>query len=120
MAQAASESSRRRCSRAAATPRCTSATATATAASRTYYTSFEGVIPFLERRHAEAESETSRERYEGYMREVPCPTCNGARLKPESLAVTLGDRTIAEVAGMSHRRLRCVPPRARALTSARR
>jgi excinuclease ABC subunit A len=68
---------------------------------RAYYTSFEGVVPFLERRHAEAESDTSRERFEGYMREVPCPACRGARLKPVSLAVTLGGRSIADVAGMS-------------------
>ncbi len=57
---------------------------------RSYYTAYEGVIPFLERRHAESESEAGRERFEGYMREVPCPTCKGARLKPEVLAVTLG------------------------------
>ncbi len=68
---------------------------------RSYYTAYEGVIPFLERRHTEAESDTSRERFEGYMREVPCGVCQGARLKPEVLAVTLGDRSIAEVAGMS-------------------
>ncbi|MDP9407251.1 MAG: excinuclease ABC subunit UvrA [Actinomycetota bacterium] len=68
---------------------------------RAYYTSYEGVIPFLERRHAEAETDTSRERFEGYMREVPCPVCRGARLKPVSLAVTLGGRSIAEVAAMS-------------------
>jgi excinuclease ABC subunit A len=70
---------------------------------RSYYTAYEGVIPFIERRHAESESDTSRERYEGYMREVPCPECNGARLKPEVLAVTLADRSIAEVASMSIR-----------------
>ncbi|MCW2725957.1 MAG: excinuclease subunit [Frankiales bacterium] len=68
---------------------------------RSYYTAYEGVIPFLERRHAEAESDASRERYEGYMREVPCPACKGSRLKPEVLAVTLGDRSIADVAAMS-------------------
>ena len=68
---------------------------------RSYYTAYEGVISFLERRHGEAESETSRERFEGYMREVPCGVCQGARLKPEVLAVTLGDRSIAEVAAMS-------------------
>ena len=68
---------------------------------RSYYTAFEGVIPFLERRHSEADTDTSRERYEGYMRDVPCPGCQGARLKPESLAVTLGGRTIADVAAMS-------------------
>jgi excinuclease ABC subunit A len=70
---------------------------------RSYYTAYEGVIPFLERRHGEAESDTSRERYEGYMREVPCPVCKGARLKPEVLAVTLGDLSIADVAAMSIR-----------------
>ena len=68
---------------------------------RSYYTAFEGVIPFLERRYTETDSENSRERYEGYMRDVPCPTCKGARLKPESLAVTLGERTIADVAALS-------------------
>ena len=68
---------------------------------RSYYTAYEGVIPFLERRHSEAESETSRERFEGYMREVPCGVCKGARLKPEVLAVTLGERSIADVAAMS-------------------
>jgi excinuclease ABC subunit A len=68
---------------------------------RSYYTSYEGVVPFLERRHAEAESDTSRERYEGYMREVPCPACKGARLKPEVLAVTLSDKSIAEIAALS-------------------
>jgi excinuclease ABC subunit A len=70
---------------------------------RSYYTSYEGVIPFLERRHKEAESDASRERFEGYMREVPCPACKGSRLKPEVLAVTLGGLSIADVAAMSIR-----------------
>ena len=65
---------------------------------RSYYTTYEGVIPFIERRHSEVESECSREKFEGYMREVPCPECDGKRLKPVSLAVTLGDRSIADVA----------------------
>ncbi len=65
---------------------------------RSYYTSFEGVIPFVQRRHAESESDTSRDRWEGYMREVPCPDCGGFRLKPVSLAVTVAERNIAEVA----------------------
>ena len=65
---------------------------------RSYWTTYEGVLPYVQRRHAEAESDTSRERFEGFMREVPCPACAGARLKPESLAVTLGERSIAEVA----------------------
>ena len=68
---------------------------------RSYYTAFEGVLTFLERRHGEAESETSRERYEGYMREVPCPACKGARLKPEVLAVTLSGKSIAQIASLS-------------------
>ncbi len=68
---------------------------------RSYYTAYEGVVPFLERRHGEAESDASRERFEGYMREVPCPACKGSRLKPEVLAVTLGDRSIADVAALS-------------------
>ncbi len=73
---------------------------------RSYYAAFEGVVPFLERRMAATESEYMRERYEGYMREVPCPTCQGTRLKPEILAVTLrhrtrGEASIAEVCALS-------------------
>ena len=56
---------------------------------RSYYANFEGVIPFLEQRMDQTESDYMREKYEGYMREVPCPTCQGTRLKPEILAVTL-------------------------------
>jgi excinuclease ABC subunit A len=67
---------------------------------RSYWTDFEGAIPYVERRHGEAESDTSRERFEGYMREVPCPACEGTRLKPESLAVTVHGRSIAEVASL--------------------
>jgi excinuclease ABC subunit A len=63
---------------------------------RSYYTSFEGAIPYIERRHSEAESDSSRERYAGYMREVPCPTCHGARLKPVSLAVKVDARSISD------------------------
>lgn len=68
---------------------------------RSYYTTFEGAIPYVERRHAESSSDTSRERFEGYMREVPCLSCGGARLKPISLAVTLGGKNIAEISAMS-------------------
>ncbi|TMK86840.1 MAG: excinuclease ABC subunit A, partial [Actinobacteria bacterium] len=57
---------------------------------RSYTTTFEGVIPNLERRYSEAESDSTRERLEQYMRDVACRTCKGARLKPESLAVTVG------------------------------
>ncbi|WP_345712698.1 excinuclease ABC subunit UvrA, partial [Kineococcus glutinatus] len=67
---------------------------------RQYATGFEGVIPFVQRRHGETESDLSRERYEGYMREVPCPVCKGARLKPSSLAVKLGGRSISEVCAL--------------------
>jgi excinuclease ABC subunit A len=67
---------------------------------RSYSTGFEGAIPFVQRRHGETESEWSRERYEGYMREVPCPACKGARLKPESLAVLVGGRSIADVCNL--------------------
>ena len=64
---------------------------------RNYATGFEGVIPFLQRKHAETDSDFSRERYESYMREVPCGTCEGARLKPEVLAVTIGGKNIAQI-----------------------
>jgi len=67
---------------------------------RAYDTTYEGIVPFVERRHREAESDASRERYAGFMREVPCPACGGSRLKPEVLAVTIGGRSIAEVAAM--------------------
>jgi len=65
---------------------------------RSYHTGFEGVVPFIERRHTEADTDTARERFAGYMREVPCPACRGSRLKPLSLAVTIGDRSIADIA----------------------
>ncbi|MDF5759216.1 excinuclease ABC subunit UvrA [Spongiactinospora sp. TRM90649] len=68
---------------------------------RSYYTTFEGVVPWVQRRHGEAESDSSRERFEGYMREIPCAACAGARLKPVSLAVTVGGHSIAAVSGMS-------------------
>jgi excinuclease ABC subunit A len=67
---------------------------------RSYYTTFEGVIRWVERRHSEAESDSTREKFAGYMREIPCPTCGGARLKPVSLAVTVDGRSISELCGM--------------------
>ena len=70
---------------------------------RRYSTGFEGVISFIERRHSETESDWSRERYEGYMREIACPVCSGTRLKPEVLAVTIGGKSIAQVTNMSIR-----------------
>jgi excinuclease ABC subunit A len=68
---------------------------------RNYSTGFEGVIPFIHRRHSETDSDYSREKYEAYMRETPCPACKGARLKPEVLAVTIGGKSIAEVCLLS-------------------
>ncbi len=68
---------------------------------RNYSTGFEGVIPFVQRRHAETDSDYSREKYEAYMRETPCPACKGSRLKPEVLAVTLGEKNIAEICELS-------------------
>jgi excinuclease ABC subunit A len=68
---------------------------------RQYNTKYEGIIPFLQRRHSDAESDWSREQIETYMREVPCPVCKGARLRPSSLAVTVGDWNIAEVCDLS-------------------
>ena len=67
---------------------------------RSYYTTYEGVIPFIKRRHSESDSDAARERFEGFMREVPCVACAGARLKPLSLAVTISGHSIAEVAGL--------------------
>jgi excinuclease ABC subunit A len=67
---------------------------------RSYTTGFEGAVPFIKRRHAETESDWSRERYEGFMREIPCPACAGSRLKPESLAVLLGGRSIAGICAL--------------------
>ena len=69
--------------------------------SRSYSTEYEGVIPWIKRRHEGSESDYSREQYEGYMREVPCRACGGARLKPFTLAVTVGDKNIAEICDMS-------------------
>ncbi|QLL23703.1 excinuclease ABC subunit UvrA [Actinobacteria bacterium IMCC25003] len=68
---------------------------------RNYSTGFEGVVPFIHRRHSETDSDYSRDKYEAYMRETPCPACKGARLKPEVLAVTLGGKSIAEVCSLS-------------------
>ncbi|GIF12008.1 excinuclease ABC subunit UvrA [Actinoplanes teichomyceticus] len=68
---------------------------------RSYYTGFEGVVQWIERRHNDTESDWSREKYEGYMRDVPCSVCGGARLKPEVLAVTVAGKSIAEVCNLS-------------------
>jgi excinuclease ABC subunit A len=68
---------------------------------RQYSTSYEGVIPWIKRRHESAESDYSREQFESYMREVDCPTCRGARLKPASLAVRVNGKSISDVCDMS-------------------
>ncbi|MFZ9249435.1 MAG: excinuclease ABC subunit UvrA [Candidatus Nanopelagicaceae bacterium] len=68
---------------------------------RNYSTGFEGVVPFIQRRHSETDSDYSREKYEAYMRETPCPVCKGSRLKPEVLAVKIGGMSISEVAELS-------------------
>ena len=68
---------------------------------RSYHTYYEGVISWLERKREEADSDYHREKIEEYMREVPCPACKGMRLKPESLAVTVGEVNIAELCRMS-------------------
>ena len=64
---------------------------------RQFSTTYEGVIPWIKRRHVDAESDWTREQFESYMREVPCPVCEGARLKPSSLAVTINGKHISEV-----------------------
>lgn len=73
---------------------------------RSYYTDFEGVMAFLQRKMEQTESEQMKERYAGFMRDVPCPECAGTRLKPEILAVTLaagdyGSKSIAQVSELS-------------------
>jgi excinuclease ABC subunit A len=68
---------------------------------RQYTTAYEGVVPWIKRRHEGADSEWSREQYEGYMRLVPCSACGGARLKPSTLAVTIGTKNIAEVCDLA-------------------
>ncbi|MEZ5154381.1 excinuclease ABC subunit UvrA [Rhodococcus zopfii] len=72
---------------------------------RSYYAEFEGVMPFLHRRLEQTESEQMKDRYDGYMRDIPCPACEGARLRPEILSVTIsadgGHKSIAEVCDLS-------------------
>ena len=68
---------------------------------RVFSAKFEGIIPWLQRRHRESESDYICEQIEGYMREVPCASCGGARLKPETLGVTINDHNIHHVCEMS-------------------
>ncbi len=66
-----------------------------------YSTTFEGVIPSIERRYQETSSESMKQAYEEYMTEEPCPACGGKRLKPEALGVTVGEKNLAEVSDLS-------------------
>ncbi|HHT40936.1 MAG TPA: excinuclease ABC subunit UvrA, partial [Actinomyces sp.] len=68
---------------------------------RSYTTGFEGAVKYIERKRSETESENQLERLTSFMREVPCPTCHGARLKPEVLAVTIDDLSIAQLSDLS-------------------
>ena len=64
---------------------------------RAYHTTYEGVVPNIERRHIETDSEAQRDKLEQFMREVPCRACKGARLRPESLAVTVAGLNISQL-----------------------
>ena len=66
-----------------------------------YTSGFEGVVPYIERQYQEAESDSARQRWGEYLREVPCPACDGARLKPEVLSVLVHGRSIADASRMS-------------------
>jgi len=68
---------------------------------REYETTFEGVIPNQMRRYKETDSDYIRQEIESYMTSRPCPVCKGQRLKPEALAVTIADKNIVDVTGMS-------------------
>jgi excinuclease ABC subunit A len=68
---------------------------------RSYATKYEGVVPWVQRRHTESDSDRVRDVIEGYMRLVPCPACGGARLRTASLSVTIGDHNIFEVGELS-------------------
>ena len=68
---------------------------------RVYQAKFEGVVPYLMRRHSESESDSARNTIEGYMRQVPCRECDGSRLNPLSLAVTINDLTIHDLCALS-------------------
>jgi excinuclease ABC subunit A len=70
---------------------------------RSYYTTYEGVLPVVERRHSETDSDSQREKLEQFMREIPCRACGGARLKPETLAVRIGEINIAQLTERSIR-----------------
>jgi excinuclease ABC subunit A len=66
-----------------------------------YTSGFEGVVPYIERQYLQAETDSQRQRWGEYLREVPCPVCNGKRLKPEVLAVLVHEASIADVCELS-------------------
>lgn len=70
---------------------------------RKYSTGFEGAIQYVHRKHGETDSDWARDRYEEYMRQIPCPECNGARLNPASLSVLINGKSIAEVSALPMR-----------------
>ncbi|MFL4478351.1 excinuclease ABC subunit UvrA [Paeniglutamicibacter sp. ORCA_105] len=70
---------------------------------RKYSTGFEGVVQYIHRKHLETESDNARDKYEEYMRQIPCPECNGARLNSASLSVLINGKSIAEVSAMPMR-----------------
>jgi excinuclease ABC subunit A len=70
---------------------------------RKYSTGFEGVVQYVHRKHTETESDYARDRYEEYMRQIPCPACDGARLNPASLSVLINGKSIADVARLPMR-----------------
>ncbi|MCR4435474.1 MAG: excinuclease ABC subunit UvrA [Clostridiales bacterium] len=69
--------------------------------SGSFMSAFEGIINIMERRYKETQSESMKQYYEEYMSRTPCPECRGARLRKESLAVTVGGKNIYEISGMS-------------------
>ena len=85
---------------------------------RSYHAQYEGVVPWIQRRHQDTDSESQREQFEGYMREVPCPECGGARLKPFSIGVTIADHTIADLCAHVDRATRPPPSRRSSCPSA--
>ena len=66
-----------------------------------YTTGFEGVLNYIERKYLESENDYARAKWSDFLREVPCPACDGQRLKPEVLAVKVADKSIAQIAAMS-------------------
>jgi excinuclease ABC subunit A len=66
-----------------------------------YTTGFEGVLKYIERKYLESENDYSRGKWAGFLREINCPDCDGARLRPEVLAVKIGKSSIADVASLS-------------------